>query len=252
MLFWPWGNFLGPAWGEMSKFQSKAYEVTGIYLPVPRHGGRLTATLLFWNSLQDSTELPNSWAGRSHPVIIKHSRFVGIQSPVCPPSASSFLTFGWSQAFMNVHHFQAVMSIFARFPVRHGYSDPRSAVLRNLCRHGSSWRPKGCRNKNEPSDESRVFTASDHQRLSSPLTDSFSLVMFSLQIMKGRLFTFSMHSAASSSGCLFKDNEASICSLKCSVSRTALWSKDFMIIFFPIVVFEINSLSNFLIPICCL
>lgn len=254
MLFWPRGNFLSPAWGEMSKFKSKTYEESGIYLPVPRRRGGLPVTLLFWNSLQDSTELPNSWVRGNHPVIIKHSRFVRIQPPVCPPSASSFLTSCWSQAFMNLHRFQAVIRIFARFPVRCSCSDPRSAVLRNLCRHSSSWRPNGCRNENEPSDESASlpsiasrtsFRSADWQFLSCHvLSSNHERKAFYL------LYAFSCFFV--SSGCLFKDNEPSICSLKRSVSRTALWSRDFKIIFFPIVVFEIDSLSHFLIPICCL
>lgn len=47
MLFWPRGNFLGPAWGEMSKFKSKTYEKSAIYLPVRRYRGGLPVTLLF-------------------------------------------------------------------------------------------------------------------------------------------------------------------------------------------------------------
>lgn len=175
----------------------------------------------------------------SHPVIIKHSRFIGIQPPVCPPLASSFLTSCWSQAFMNLHSFQAVITIFARFSVRCSCTDPRSAVLRNLCRH-SSRRPKGCRNENKPSDESASlpsigsrtsFCSADWQFLSCHvLSSNHERKAFYL------LYAFSCFFV--SSGCLFKDNEPSICSLKRSVSRTALWSGDFMIIFFPIVVLK--------------
>lgn len=73
---------------------------------------------------------------------------------------------------------------------------------------------------------SQLLFSSVSERLSAPLSDSFSrhvlLSYHEKNVFFSFFFTFSVHSAATSSGCLFKDNEASLCSLKSSVSRTAL------------------------------
>lgn len=76
--------------------------------------------------------------------------------------------------------------------------------------------------KNKPHMKARVFTISGSELGFVPLSGSFSLALVAPLCHKKNDFTFSMHSAASSSGCLFKDNEASICSLKSSVVCIAL------------------------------
>lgn len=150
--------------------------------------GGLPLTLLSRNSLQNPTELPSSWG------------------------------------FRTLYHFKAVISVFARFPVRRVGSELQigssSQATSVTTAPPNGLKVAGTRTNHRM--KAQVFTASVSKRLSAPLSDSFSLVMFSFHIMKGRLFTFSMHSAASSSGCLFKDNEASVCTLKCSVPHTVL------------------------------
>lgn len=76
--------------------------------------------------------------------------------------------------------------------------------------------------KNKPYIKAQVFTISGSECGFVPLSGSFSLALVTPLCHKKNDFTFSMHSAASSSGCLFKDNEASICSLKSSVICIAL------------------------------
>lgn len=70
--------------------------------------------------------------------------------------------------------------------------------------------------KNKPHMKAQVFTISGSECGFVPLSGSFSFALVTPLCHKKNDFTFSMHSAASSSGCLFKDNEASICSLKSS------------------------------------
>lgn len=105
--------------------------------------------------------------------------------------------------------------------------------------------------KNKPHMKAQVFTISGSGRGFVPLSGSFSLALVTPLCHKKNDFTFSMHSAASSSGCLFKDNEASICSLKSSVVCIALWSPDFWIIFSYCCLWN-RFFVHFLIPICCL
>lgn len=65
--------------------------------------------------------------------------------------------------------------------------------------------------KNKPHTKAYVFTKSGSECGFVPLSGSFSFALVTPLCHKKKDFTFSMHSAASSSGCLFKDNEASIC-----------------------------------------